>query len=88
VKEATHSGRHALANRLRELGANVDDAAVDELLVRFKRLAESKKNVGDEDLLALLALLASRPARDGSTHASIFASPFCTGASRAEAHPD
>ena len=50
-----HSGRAALRARLRELGVEVDEARLNELFRRFKELADKKKEVYDEDLLALVA---------------------------------
>lgn len=49
-----HSGRHALRQRLVELGYEVDDALLDRVYDRFKILADKKKNVYDEDLGALV----------------------------------
>ncbi|MFC5489539.1 2-isopropylmalate synthase [Dokdonella soli] len=48
-----HSGRHALRQRLQALGHTPDDAALDDLFVRFKALADKKREVHDEDLEAL-----------------------------------
>jgi 2-isopropylmalate synthase len=48
-----HSGRHALADRLRELGFAVDDARLDGLFDAFKALAQKKREVFDADLEAL-----------------------------------
>jgi len=49
-----HSGRHALADRIKELGYTVDDAAVQRVYDQFKALADKKKDVYDEDIEALL----------------------------------
>ncbi|MBS0590665.1 MAG: 2-isopropylmalate synthase [Proteobacteria bacterium] len=49
-----HSGKHALRDRLRSLGYEVDDAQVEELFPRFKALADKKKEVFDSDLDALV----------------------------------
>lgn len=49
-----HSGRHALADRIKVLGYTVDDAVVQKVYDRFKELADRKKEVYDEDLEALL----------------------------------
>ena len=49
-----HSGRHALKDRLKELGYNLGDNAFQDLFARFKKLADSKKTVYDEDLIALI----------------------------------
>ena len=49
-----HSGRHALRQRLEDLGHAVDDTAFDELFAAFKLLADRKKEIHDEDLQALM----------------------------------
>ncbi|HOE61552.1 MAG TPA: 2-isopropylmalate synthase [Kiritimatiellia bacterium] len=48
-----HSGRHAFESRLRELGFPLDAERMQELFVRFKDLADRKKNISDADLEAL-----------------------------------
>jgi 2-isopropylmalate synthase len=49
-----HSGRHALERRYRELGYELDDGALDNLYREFTALADKKREILDEDLLALL----------------------------------
>ena len=49
-----HSGRHALERRYRELGYELDDAALGKLYGEFTALADKKREILDEDLLALL----------------------------------
>jgi len=49
-----HSGRHALRQRLEDLGHAVDDAALDTVFEAFKLLADRKKEIHDEDLQALM----------------------------------
>ncbi len=49
-----HSGRHALERRYRELGYEVDDATLRKLYDEFTALADKKREILDEDLLALL----------------------------------
>ncbi len=48
-----HSGRAALADRLRELGFAMDGAQLNEVFARFKTLTEKKREVFDADLEAL-----------------------------------
>jgi 2-isopropylmalate synthase len=48
-----HSGRHALADRLRELGFALDEKRLDALFDAFKALAQKKREVFDADLEAL-----------------------------------
>ena len=50
-----HSGRHAFVTRLRDLGLELGDVDMSRAFERFKTLADSKKNVYDEDLIALFA---------------------------------
>ncbi|RMF19264.1 MAG: 2-isopropylmalate synthase [Deltaproteobacteria bacterium] len=50
-----HSGRHAFAKRLRELGIDLERIDVNDAFARFKELADKKKEVYDEDLYALAA---------------------------------
>ncbi|HEX7051461.1 MAG TPA: 2-isopropylmalate synthase [Longimicrobiales bacterium] len=49
-----HSGRHALSRRYRELGYELDDDALDRVYRLFKMLADQKRTILDEDLLAIL----------------------------------
>lgn len=49
-----HSGRRALQHRLQELGQNVAGPELDVVYGRFTQLADRKKSIYDQDLLALL----------------------------------
>ena len=49
-----HSGRHALERRYQQLGYELDDATIDNLYQEFTALADKKREILDEDLLALL----------------------------------
>jgi len=49
-----HSGRHAFRKRLEELNLHLTDEQVEKAFALFKRLADRKKEVFDEDLLALV----------------------------------
>jgi 2-isopropylmalate synthase len=48
-----HSGKHAFSEKLKELGYEVGDNALMELFGRFKDLADKKKEIFEEDLIAL-----------------------------------
>jgi 2-isopropylmalate synthase len=48
-----HSGKHAFAARLAELGSPLDGDALLRAFERFKQLADKKKQIHDADLLAL-----------------------------------
>jgi 2-isopropylmalate synthase len=50
-----HSGRAALRAKLKELGVELADNQLNDVFVRFKALADRKKEVYDEDLVALVA---------------------------------
>lgn len=49
-----HSGRHAFKEKLRELGYALGDNAMNEAFKRFKDLADKKKEVYDEDIVAIV----------------------------------
>lgn len=49
-----HSGRAAFKDKLKHLGLALGDNALEEAFNRFKDLADKKKDVYDEDILALL----------------------------------
>jgi len=49
-----HSGRHAFKDRLKSLGVDLKDGEVDKAFARFKSVADKKKHVFDEDLLAIV----------------------------------
>ena len=49
-----HSGRHALRDRVDELGYHLNDAQLEVLFDDFKTLADKKKEVYDEDLVVLI----------------------------------
>ena len=49
-----HSGRHAFKKRLQELGVELTEEDLNKAFGRFKDLCDRKKEVFDEDLLALV----------------------------------
>ena len=49
-----HSGRHAFKVRLKHLGIELRDSSLDKAFDRFKRVADKKKQVFDEDLVAIV----------------------------------
>jgi 2-isopropylmalate synthase len=49
-----HSGRHAFRDRVNQLGYTVTDEQLQAAFVRFKALADKKKEVFDEDIEALV----------------------------------
>lgn len=51
-----HSGRHAFKTRLKEIGYVLEDDELNAVFERFKRLADQKKDIFDEDIEALMAV--------------------------------
>jgi 2-isopropylmalate synthase len=49
-----HSGRHAFREKLKALGYELGKNALDEAFQRFKDLADKKKQVFDDDIVALV----------------------------------
>ncbi|MBT4922730.1 MAG: 2-isopropylmalate synthase [Rickettsiales bacterium] len=49
-----HSGRHAFKNKLTELGFYLGGQQIEQYFVKFKTLADGKKEVYDEDIIALI----------------------------------
>lgn len=69
-----HSGRHALALRYEDLGYSMQPAEVDIIYERFTSLADRKKRIYDQDLIALL--------QAGSVASESFATESATVAGR------
>ncbi|MEI7685184.1 MAG: 2-isopropylmalate synthase [Planctomycetota bacterium] len=58
-----HSGRHALKQRIKDLGYHLDDETLQKLFEQFKVLADKKKTIYDADIEALAeAALHTGPA--------------------------
>ncbi len=49
-----HSGRAAFADKLKELGYELGDNAFQDCFRRFKEIGDRKKNIYDEDIVALV----------------------------------
>ncbi|MCR8827700.1 2-isopropylmalate synthase [Pseudosulfitobacter koreensis] len=49
-----HSGRAALRSKLEDLGFELGDNQLKDVFVRFKELADRKKEIYEEDLIALM----------------------------------
>jgi 2-isopropylmalate synthase len=58
-----HSGRHAVESRLKSLGLALSRDEITEITTKVKELADHKKFVYDEDLLALVAEAPERTIR-------------------------
>lgn len=57
-----HSGRAALRTKLADLGFQTSDNQLNDVFVRFKALADRKKEIFDEDLVALVTETANEAA--------------------------
>jgi 2-isopropylmalate synthase len=49
-----HSGKHAVVDRARDIGYELEDGEVEGVMKRFKELADRKKRVFDSDLEAII----------------------------------
>ena len=49
-----HSGRHAVVDRAKQMGYELEDDEVEAIMKRFKALADVKKRVFDSDLEAII----------------------------------
>ncbi|PKL72261.1 2-isopropylmalate synthase [Candidatus Kuenenbacteria bacterium HGW-Kuenenbacteria-1] len=50
-----HSGRHAFRERLKELGYDLSDEERNKAFIRFKKLADQKKEIFDKDLKSIIS---------------------------------
>ncbi|MCC7267134.1 MAG: 2-isopropylmalate synthase [Caulobacteraceae bacterium] len=69
-----HSGRHAFREKLKALGYELGQNALNDAFTRFKELADKKKHVFDDDLVALVDdALASSADRIQVSHLRVIA---------------
>lgn len=59
-----HSGRAALRSKLNDLGYELGDNQLKDVFVRFKALADRKKEIYDDDLIALMTDTNTNAAND------------------------
>ncbi len=59
-----HSGRAALRAKLADLGFDIGDNQLKDIFVRFKDLADRKKEIFDDDIIALMSLVTETTADD------------------------
>jgi 2-isopropylmalate synthase len=59
-----HSGRAALRSKLKDLGYELADNQLNDVFVRYKALADRKKEVFDDDLIALVTDAGAADASD------------------------
>ena len=70
-----HSGRHALAKKLKDLGFVLTKSKVNEIFGNYKALADKKKEVYDDDLIAL----AEEKTREGKKAYGLISVRVSTG---------
>ncbi|MDD5568232.1 MAG: 2-isopropylmalate synthase [Candidatus Omnitrophica bacterium] len=49
-----HSGRHAFGDRLKSLGFHLNDEQLNKAFIRFKEVADKKKDIFDDDLRTIV----------------------------------
>ena len=49
-----HSGRHAFSDRLKHMGFNLNDQQLNQAFMRFKDMADKKKDIYDDDLRTIV----------------------------------
>ncbi|MEL6317434.1 MAG: alpha-isopropylmalate synthase regulatory domain-containing protein, partial [Pseudomonadota bacterium] len=59
-----HSGRHALREQLKAMGYDLGENALNDAFARFKALADRKKEIFEEDLVALMEDAGAASASD------------------------
>lgn len=57
-----HSGKHGFADHVKTLGFQLDDTTLNKTFEAFKRLCDKKRNVYDDDIIALI--LRDQPAEN------------------------
>ncbi|NPA82206.1 MAG: 2-isopropylmalate synthase [Epsilonproteobacteria bacterium] len=50
-----HSGRHAFKKKIEDLGYSLSEEEINEAFMKFKELADKKKEIFDDDIRALVA---------------------------------
>lgn len=48
------SGRHAFVDRINKLGISYDNSRIDQMFEQFKKLADTKKEIHDKDLVVIV----------------------------------
>ncbi len=66
-----HSGRHAFKSKLEELGFTLGDNAFEDAFARFKELADKKKDIYDDDIIAIVDPRSAAESRVELTSLSI-----------------
>jgi 2-isopropylmalate synthase len=50
-----HSGRHAFADKLKDMGYTLNEENLEKAFTKFKEMADKKKEIGDRDLEAIVS---------------------------------
>jgi len=84
-----HSGRHAFRERLEELGMPVQGEDFEKAFLRFKKLADAKKTIFNEDLEAIVAdMVETDEDRFELGELTITSGTFCTPSATVEVKVD
>ncbi len=59
-----HSGRHALAQRLKKMGYKLNKKEIDDCFIRFKDLADKKKEIFEIDLRTIIDTVGNREVQE------------------------
>ncbi len=62
-----HSGRHALKDRAHTLGYELSQEELDEVYQKFTHLADHKKGLRNDEILALIKSVKAQPVTAGAT---------------------
>lgn len=58
-----HSGLHGLISKLKELHIHIDEDSIPKIYKKFSNIADKKKEVYDEDLIALISEVTQEPTK-------------------------
>ena len=50
-----HSGRHAFADKLKDMGYSLNEENLEKAFAKFKEMADRKKEIGERDLEIIIA---------------------------------
>ena len=66
-----HSGRHALKQRAQDLGFTLSQVELDEVYQRFTQMADNKKGLRNDEIVALIELVVGSDSTREHAHAAI-----------------
>ncbi len=66
-----HSGRHALKQRAEDLGFQLSREELEEVYHRFTQMADNKKGLRNDEIIALIELVVGNESAQGRTSAAV-----------------